>query len=114
MRSTLIRAAAASALGVALILGGIPGIASAATTACAYHGYDRACATNSTSYSLEVCDNEDDGHVVDGWAEGIDGIHYGYSDSYGGGCRTRSVPVKIRSVWVCELQGAGCSSRVYL
>ncbi|MCI4061998.1 hypothetical protein MRQ36_05225 [Micromonospora sp. R77] len=93
MKTTLSRAAKASALSAALVLTGIaiPGVAYADTTKCSYIGYDRACATNYTSGStksvLEICDNTNDGKSVQAayLMEGS-GTSTNTIDPYGGGC----------------------------
>lgn len=117
MRRTIARVAGASALGAVLVLGGIPGIAQAATTKCAYHGYDRACATNYSTYSsLEVCDNEADGHGVVGWfaSDRYPDVSIGIEDTNGSstGCG-RTTWERVDSFVICE-NGEGCSGRIYM
>lgn len=117
MKKTLARMAGASLLGAVLVAGGLPGVAQAATTKCAYHGYDRACATNYSTYSsLEVCDNEGDGHGVIGWfaSARYSDVSLGLEDTNGSsaGCRTTTWE-RVASFVVCE-NGEGCSGRIYM
>ncbi|MCI4062601.1 hypothetical protein MRQ36_08485 [Micromonospora sp. R77] len=97
MKKTLIRAATASALGVAIGLIAIPTAAQAATTKCGYDGYDRACATNNDNgtSSYEVCDNEDDGRSVTGFFVMSNGNQYIITDLYGGACKTGTATIKV-------------------
>ncbi|WP_213453480.1 hypothetical protein [Rhizomonospora bruguierae] len=119
MKRMLSRAIGASALGIALAVAGLPGVAHAATTKCAYHGYDRACVTNysSTSSTQEVCDNESDGHGV--WGKfnlvGSPLIVMSFEDKNGSatGCTRYSESHAIASFVVCE-DNEGCSARVYM
>lgn len=107
------RIAVASALGAAWSLSALSTPAQAATTKCAYEGSDRACATNYTSTSsLEVCDNENDGHSVTGWFKVSDGTTTFLVDDYGGSCNTAS-DIKVVSFYIQEA-GGGKSGTVYM
>lgn len=69
----------------------IPGVAYADTTKCSYDGYDRTCATNYTSGAtksrLEICDNTNDGKVVQvAYLIEGSGSSTTSTDSYGGSC----------------------------
>jgi hypothetical protein len=109
MKRMLSRAAGATALSVAVVLAGAPGIAHAGVTKCVYDGSDRACATNNsyTSSVIEVCDNEDDGRSVTVWFALSDNTQSDLIDTtYGGGCRSRSNPVRVAWFTMKENQGA--------
>lgn len=107
MKRMLSRAAAASALGVAFGLAAVPSAAYAATTKCAYDGYDRSCATNNDNYTsrLEVCDNEDDGRSVTAWFGMSEGYQIILTDVYGGGCKTSSQTIRV--AWFVMAENGG-------
>jgi hypothetical protein len=120
MNRMLSRVAGASTLGVVLVLGALPGVAHADVTKCAYHGTDRACATNYTPNRgsfVQVCDNEEDGNGVriEVAFNTIPSSYTQVGDGNGSklGCGVRDLPYQIRSFSVCE-EGNGCSARVYM
>ncbi|MEU5674229.1 hypothetical protein ACGF3C_08515 [Micromonospora sp. NPDC047762] len=115
MKRMMGRAAGASVLGIAFVLAAVPGVAQAATTKCAYDGYDRACATNNdnNSSTIEVCDNEDDGRTVIGLFRRTDGQDVSVTDwNYGGGCR--SFPDSKIASFVLKENGGSYGARVYM
>ncbi|MCI4062602.1 hypothetical protein MRQ36_08490 [Micromonospora sp. R77] len=117
MKKLLSRTAGASALGVAVVLAGIPGVsgvAYAATTKCAYSGYDRACVTNYASTStVEVCDNTNNGRSAYVWAT-LPTVGIGFNDTYGGSCTTKNYSVLVEDFKVCGDYTSNCSGRVYM
>lgn len=104
--------AMAAGFGALVSIAILPSGAQAATTKCAYEGYDRVCVTNYATYSsYQVCDNENDGRSVYAYGSTATSLFY-HTDSYGGSCNNGTDRV-VQYFKVCESNGA-CSPYVYM